>query len=111
MAKIQDSREFPGRKPGEFPVVKHLGILQDSMGQYERAISHTHSLEHDPGEYRPPKCAQINMVARAGLSDVKIGKMKTCFPETDSVFGETDMVMLLKRVNGACIVPGLAYLI
>jgi hypothetical protein len=79
------------------------------MGQYERAISPAHSQQHDPGGDRPSKRAQMNMVARAGFSVVKTGYMMAGFPETDTVFDETDMVGLPKRANGARKRPGFVY--
>ena len=42
---------------------------------------------------------------------MKTGYMIAGFPETDTVFGETDMVGFPKRANGARTEPGLTYLI
>ena len=56
---------------------------------------------------RASKCAQIDMLSRERVSVVKTIEFRVIFPETDTVFCETDMVGVPGRGNGGLFGPGL----
>ena len=69
-----------------------------SLGDFQRdpAQRGKHDMRGD-GSF---KCAQIDMVSRKRFTVVKLGEIRIIFPETDTVFRETDIVEVPGRGNG-----------